>query len=351
MKRIKKILLVFLVFFLLPLSACTKKEEALPLPEDMSGIRGEMFHIDKNINEETIDNYLNRDDCAYFDMRMLDDPANYEAIGGDSRLSGLLNGFEIVPYPYLCDGLNLPEDVLPGYEGRTLFHKEDDGTYSANYAESDEILSAIFPKDKAIILMCGGGGYAGMTKEFLIAKGYDANKIYNAGGFWYYKGENAKQILKEDGNFDLSEVNYQIIDFDTLTLIQNEPVSKDSIIEDGEDVFVDVDSLEEIIEKQNHQENFLLYLHLPGCLTCASFTPILRQLAEDYGLKICRMNINITNETENFISEKVAFAPSLLVFIKGNLVDYLDAEDDCDIKYYHDYEGLKEYITQYIQLD
>ena len=45
--------------------------------------------IDKNINEATIDEYLNRPDSVYRDMRMLEDPGNYEAIGGDRLLASL----------------------------------------------------------------------------------------------------------------------------------------------------------------------------------------------------------------------------------------------------------------------
>ena len=73
----------------------------LPAPEFEDGLRGEQFGIDKNINEATIDQYLFRDDAVYRDVRMLRDEAEYEAIGGDSWLSGIVEGFEVVPYPYL----------------------------------------------------------------------------------------------------------------------------------------------------------------------------------------------------------------------------------------------------------
>lgn len=81
MKKIKLIILTTLMLFM---CACTNQTELskLPKPELSEGIRGEQFGIDKNINEETIDNYLNRNDSVYRDMRMLKDPGNYEAIGG-----------------------------------------------------------------------------------------------------------------------------------------------------------------------------------------------------------------------------------------------------------------------------
>ena len=194
-------------------------EETLPKPEISEGIRGEQFGIDKNINESTIDEYLGRSDSVYRDMRMLKDPGNYEAIGGDSYLSGFVEGFEVVPLPYLTNVTGLPEDVGETYTGATLFTQDESGNYVANYEESMDILETIFPKDKNIFLMCGGGGYAGMTKTMLVALGWDEDKIYNVGAFWSYNGNNKIEVKKTiDGEdyYNFSIVPYYNIDFTTL---------------------------------------------------------------------------------------------------------------------------------------
>lgn len=203
------ILIGFLIF--------SKKELKLPLPEITGGQRGELG-IDKNINEETIDKYLNRSDSVYRDMRMLKDPGNYEAIGGDSYLSGFVKGFEVVPYPYLTEVKGLPEAVGDSYKGKTLF-KEENGKYIPNYKESLEILEYYFPKDKNIFLMCGGGGYAGMTKQLLVSLGWDSNKIYNVGGYWYYNGNNNVEVKNND-KYDFYKVTYHDIDFKNLTEVE-----------------------------------------------------------------------------------------------------------------------------------
>ena len=188
----------------------------LPAPELSDGQRGELG-IDKNINEENIDEYLNRNDSVYYDMRMLEDPAAYEAIGGDKYLSGFVNGFEVIPYPYLATVKGLPEAVGQGYSGNTLFTVADDGSYIANYKESDQILNDLFPKDKNIFLMCGGGGYAGMTKNLLVSKGWDPNKIYVVGGYWFYDGDNNVKVKEDDGTYSFWKVPYHNIDFNSLT--------------------------------------------------------------------------------------------------------------------------------------
>ena len=194
----------------------------LPKPEVTGGERG-MLGIDKNINEETIDDYLGRSDSVYRDMRMLKDPGNYEAIGGDSYLSGFVKGFEVVPYPLLTEVKGLPEAVGKSYTGKTLFTQNEDGTYTANYKESLSFLEYFFPKDKYIFLMCGGGGYAGMTKNLLVSLGWDEDKIYDVGGFWYYNGKNIVQVKKtvdDKTTYDFWKVTYHDIDFKELSEVK-----------------------------------------------------------------------------------------------------------------------------------
>jgi rhodanese-related sulfurtransferase len=188
----------------------------IPTPELSEGMRGQLG-IDKNVNETTIDAYLNRSDSVYRDMRLPVDPANYENIGGDKYLSGIVAGFEVVPLPYIIAPEGLPEEVGTSYTGSTLFTRLENGKVVANYDESMQILEDLFPKDKNIFLMCGGGGYAGMTKSLLVELGWDGDKIWNVGGFWYYEGNNKVDIKTEDGKYAFWNLDYHLIDFKTLT--------------------------------------------------------------------------------------------------------------------------------------
>ena len=224
MKKKSIIMLVISVLIIMTIIVCAflfndkgNSLTPLPAPEVTEGVRGE-FGIDKNINEETIDNYLNREDSVYRDMRMLKDPGNYEAIGGDAYLSGFVKGFEVVPLPYLVNVSGLPEEVGDTYKGKTLF-TEKDSRALRNYEESMDILEYLFPKDKNIFLMCGGGGYAGMTKTMLVKLGWDENKIYNVGGYWYYEGKNNVEVKTTkygDTSYDFWKIPYHDIDFDSL---------------------------------------------------------------------------------------------------------------------------------------
>ena len=206
--------------FLLGRFAFPNTLKDLPAPELSEGQRGELG-IDKNVNESTIDEYLNRSDAVYRDLRMLKDPGNYEAIGGDSYLSGFVDGFEVVPFPYIVNVTGLPEAVGGTYAGPTLFRQHSDGSYTANYAESMDIIEGLFPKDKVIFLMCGGGGYSGMMKNMLVKLGWDENKIYDVGGYWFYEGDNAVQVKRVLDNgevvYDFYKVPYHEISFEGLT--------------------------------------------------------------------------------------------------------------------------------------
>jgi len=212
-------------------ASCGNNETKLePLPAaEVDTDPSNQFGVDKNINQSTIDKWLGRDDVVYRDMRMLFDPADYGSIGGEADLVFTIKGFKVVPYPYIATLQSLP--VANAYQGNKLFEVEwapDGSIVSATplYEESMMILEELFPKDKAIFLMCGGGGYAGMTKQLLIALGWDASKIYNTGANWFYEGENKLELIvypeDKDGNLIYAtwRADYATIEFSKLNPIK-----------------------------------------------------------------------------------------------------------------------------------
>ena len=181
------------------------------------------FGVDMNVNMDSIDDYLKLSDAVYRDMRMPVDPYDYDAIGGSSIASATIEGFAMIPYPKLAPCLNMPEALGDGYDGPTLFSIDENGSYLANYAESEAILERLFPKDKAILLMCGAGGYAGMTRNLLIGLGWNGDMIINVGGYWDYSGDRSLSVLSEDsgdGLYGFNGTEFYDIDFTHLTPAQ-----------------------------------------------------------------------------------------------------------------------------------
>lgn len=338
------------VLMLVTLASC--KEKNLPLPELSDGMRGQLG-IDKNINEATIDEYLGRKDSVYRDVRMLKDEANYEAIGGDSYLSGYVKGFEVVPYPYLCNVQGLPEEVGESYSGDTLFTHTEDGEYIANYEESLHILESLFPKDKYIFLMCGGGGYSGMTKDLLVALGWDQTKIYNTGGYWYYEGKNKVETTYEENgqiHYDFSLVNYHNIDFSTLTRINN-PEKDDDGKQDDPSIFLQIENVEQLKQMENDKQTFAVYVYLPGCASCASFYPIVKEFSQSNQIDMYALILSDFSKTDNSISSRVTYTPSVFIYKDGEVVAYLDPGSNDDLVYYQSLEGLTTWFNRYIDIE
>ena len=338
------------VLMLVTLASC--KEKNLPLPELSDGMRGQLG-IDKNINEATIDEYLGRKDSVYRDVRMLKDEANYEAIGGDSYLSGYVKGFEVVPYPYLCNVQGLPEEVGESYSGDTLFTHTEDGEYIANYEESLHILESLFPKDKYIFLMCGGGGYSGMTKDLLVALGWDQTKIYNTGGYWYYEGKNKVETTYEENgqiHYDFSLVNYHNIDFSTLTRINN-PEKDDDGKQDDPSIFLQIENVEQLKQMENDKQTFAVYVYLPGCASCASFYPIVKEFSQSNQIDMYALILSDFSKTDNSISSRVTYTPSMFIYKDGEVVAYLDPGSNDDLVYYQSLEGLTTWFNRYIDIE
>ena len=175
--------------------------DALPAMPPASPDPESPFGVDANVNMATIDEWLGRPDCAYFDMRMVKDPAHYEDIGGNAELAVTLEGFTIAPWPYIGTLQELP--VEGAYAGQTWFDVEwtEDGevaSFEPNFAEAEAMLADLFPRDRNVVLICGGGGYAGMARKLLLAAGWDPARVYNAGGAWDYAGYRSVELVNYD---------------------------------------------------------------------------------------------------------------------------------------------------------
>ena len=71
--------------------------------------------------------------------------------------------------------------------------------------------------------MGGGGGYSVMTKNLLVSLGWNENKIYDIGGYWFYNGNNnikVKKSINGKDTYDFWKVTYHDIDFNNLTEVK-----------------------------------------------------------------------------------------------------------------------------------
>lgn len=83
------------VLLIICMCGCTKETlSKLPQPELSEGQRGQLG-IDKNINESTIDFYLDREDSVYRDMRMLKDEEHMKILEETLTYQDLLKDLKL----------------------------------------------------------------------------------------------------------------------------------------------------------------------------------------------------------------------------------------------------------------
>ena len=78
---------------------------------------------------------------------------------------------------------------------------------------------------------------------------------------------------------------------------------------------------------------------------------VLLHALEEKGIYAYRFNIDLSKQETlpNAISENIAYAPSVAVFIEGDLIAFLDPTSDEDTAYYLSLEGFESWIAQYVR--
>lgn len=324
-------------------------DRVLPKPEIASGERGVMG-VDAHVNEQTIDAYLNMPNTRYVDVRMPDDPADWEAIGGDSRISGIVEGFEVVPFPLLVPTGDLPDAVGKGYDGPTLFVSDGDGGYAAAYNESMSVLCDLFPPDEDIVLMCGAGGYAGKTKELLVSLGWREDHIWVAGGWWYYEGSHGVEVAHDNGHgqrtWDFHKLLIHGIDFDVLHPVGSGPDEGTS--DEAAELVKNLPRVSDAdgFRKAVGSGDAVVYVYLPGCSACAEFAPVAAELAGTG--QVSTYAVAYGDLPDASLRLLVGHAPGVIVFSGGEPVASLSADRDDDVPVYRSLETFTGWLSRYL---
>ena len=120
---------------------------------------------------------------------------------------------------------------------------------------------------------------------------------------------------------------------------------KDEYYEESKLEEIDKDRLEELIDDK---ESMGVFVYLPGCSSCAEFKVVLEDFQKENTVTFYMIQIKDIHAMG--LNDKIKYAPSFLIYKEGELVSYLDAESDKDLKYYQSVDGFKEWLTKYINL-
>lgn len=160
----KKILVVIMILFFAV--GCSKNNN---IPKKQNAVDNSA--INSPINSTNLDEYMNRDDVQYIDLR-------------SSRMvleEGYVAGFSFVPF----------YNIIASFSGEGTLYKMEKvgenkagavGGFVALYEESDNIIKSLFDENKYIFLISQGGSESAYVINLLLQLGYDGNLLYNVGG-------------------------------------------------------------------------------------------------------------------------------------------------------------------------
>ncbi len=171
----KKILLLQLVLFSVLLTGCKEK---YPLEEEPELIE---INSEDFITMDMLDQYMERSDVQYVDLRNIDAKFN----------SGYIRFFESIPFFEYLDN--------------RAFVRNGTYEFNADQIINEHIIKGIFDKEKAIFLYADGCVRSGYLRDVLYHLGYE--RVYILGGFYEYEGE--YKVLG-DGSFNLGTSSYLV---------------------------------------------------------------------------------------------------------------------------------------------
>lgn len=97
----------------------------------------------------------------------------------------------------------------------------------------------------------------------------------------------------------------------------------------------------------NDKESFIVFIYQPLCAASSAFENVLNEFIDEYHISFYKMSF--TNMKETFLGDEIKYYPSFIVFNKGEMIDYLDANSEVDKEYYQDVLGFSKWIKKYVK--
>ena len=116
-----------------------------------------------------------------------------------------------------------------------------------------------------------------------------------------------------------------------------------------EDNYLIEPTLEEVNSLFENKESFAAFVYTPGCISCAEFEIVTTNFRKENDIIFYHISSDIAKDTK--IHDKVIYSPSAILVKEGEIVAYLDATSDEDLKYYKTSENFKLWLEQYIEIE
>lgn len=133
------------------------------------------------------------------------------------------------------------------------------------------------------------------------------------------------------------------------TACSNKPIEKFSIdtkFYNSEGKFINVNS-EEVNNKKD--TNYVLFTYNNFCNLSIPCETIFESFMQNK--KIDFLSIPFEDFKNTYLYNKVKFGPSVIIVKEGEVVQYLDANEDKDLDKYQDVSKFEEWISTYININ
>ena len=108
---------------------------------------------------------------------------------------------------------------------------------------------------------------------------------------------------------------------------------------------ININELNKLID---NKESFAVFVYQPLCITSTNFESILKDFLEEKKISIYKITFSNIKNTK--IGETIKYYPSFIIYNKGKMVDFLEANKDEDIKYYTSKKEFESWFTKYIKI-
>ncbi|MDD2208711.1 MAG: hypothetical protein PHG03_05690 [Bacilli bacterium] len=138
----------------------------------------------------------------------------------------------------------------------------------------------------------------------------------------------------------LTIISYLILisNVETKFYLEEKYYNEDKVIK------INIKQLDELI---NNKESFALAIYQDLCATSADFEAVVSEFREEQKLTFYEIQFS---EIQKQLSDKIKHYPSFVVFRKGEVIDYLEPDQNEDIIYYQTSSGFSQWFQSYINL-
>ena len=103
------------------------------------------------------------------------------------------------------------------------------------------------------------------------------------------------------------------------------------------------DEYEELKQKK---ESFAIFIYEPACPTSSNFEKIVNEFVNESQISIYKLAFSDIKNTD--IESCLKYYPSFIIYNKGNIIAYLEADKKEDLACYKSKEEFKSWFTKYV---